>query len=133
MNRINTCFLKKEENDIGVINKIKVIELVKSNLEKYHVFENYLNTATGEFSKVEICVVFKDFHIASDMYQLSIENSMYGNINSGYVLAQDGDSVYGLSSLLDYTEKYVDSVDIPIEENVTPKQILTEELRQIET
>jgi hypothetical protein len=108
MQRIKTCFLKKEEIFKGNVTKVMAIELVSNNHDMYYVFENLVDHLTKKYSKTEVGKVWMDYEMASTMYDLSVENKT-GSADSGWELAKDGEQITGLSHLLDYTSEYVDS------------------------
>lgn len=129
MERIMTSFLKKEEIIRGNVTEVLAVELVKNRNEIYYVFENSLCGRTGNYSKTEILKVWMDEELARDMYNLSLENKT----SKGYTFVEDGDNLYGLAHMLDYTQEYVDSDNAvaPGRPN-TQKIVFTEQHRKLE-
>jgi hypothetical protein len=133
MERIKTCFLKKEEIYVGNVTEVMAIELVKNNNSTYYVFENLCHSRTGKYSKSEIAKVWMDDSLASDIYELAIETKTSAThpLFGGYTFVQDGDNLTGLSHLLDYTKEYVDGDSVDTTSEI-PKVVFTEQHRKLE-
>lgn len=103
MRRISTNFLRRD--DLGV-DQLVGLELVKSSRGIFHIFENIFDYNKNEFKKVELYKSYDgDEDNALDIYGTNVVN----RINEGFEGVMDGDELYGIGTLLDYTENYVDS------------------------
>jgi hypothetical protein len=128
MQRIKTCFIKKEEIFKGNVTKVMAIELVRNNHDMYYVFENLVDHLTKKYSKSEVAKVWMDYEMAITMYDISVDSCA----TFGWELAKDGEQITGLSHLLDYTEEYVDSQVVGESKPNPAGYIFTEQYRRME-